>query len=74
VTSPLMSRSERVSHGGTSRTLSRYVWGSIRLGSRTGRAHSSGWVGTVLAHSRTRMGEHVDRLHYKFVEGAEHID
>jgi hypothetical protein len=37
------------------------------------RAHSSGRVDIALAHSRTRMGERVDRLHHIFTEGAKRI-
>jgi hypothetical protein len=37
-------------------------------------AHSSGRVDTVFSHSRTRIGKRVDRLHYRFTEGAKHID
>jgi hypothetical protein len=37
-------------------------------------AHSSGRVDAILAHSRTRMGEFVDKLHHGFTDVVEHID
>jgi hypothetical protein len=37
------------------------------------KANSLGRVDTVFSHSRTRMGERVDRLHYRFIEDAKHM-
>jgi hypothetical protein len=37
-------------------------------------AHSSGRVDTALAHSWRRMGKHVERLHHRLIEGAEHVN